>query len=980
MNNPFNHQQWADFFWQLPFAASYNHILYSPDGLPSDYEFMAVNQAYEKMTGLPAATLPGQRFSAFFQGSDGVNANLWMTAFREIADTGQPTRVDIYYSQISKWLRIDLFPVSRDYFACIFIDVTTEYALAEDKTVMSGFEAIFTTSPAPISITCKGFYIEVNPAFCELFGYTREAVLGQSIADLDIVVDETAYRQFQADYVAQGFLKNIELNVRCRSGRILTGLFSSRPIDYRGQTCVLMIMHDITELKAMTSQLMREKQRLHDVIESSNIGTWEWNVQTGEVVFNERWAQMIGYTLDELQPVSIDTWSRMAHPDDLKASTAALDKHFRGETDQYDFESRIRHKDGHWVWIIDRGKVIRWTADGKPSIMFGTHFDITRRKQAEEALAESKKRLKESQVIERFFAVNPDLMCVIDGDATILRLNQAWSDVLGYSLMELKHNPFYAFVHPEDLAATLDMLHDLSEQRPVVNFVNRYRAVDGHYRYFEWKAHPYGKIFYATARDITEKMIKERELEGYRLHLEAMVASRTAELENARVVAEAARAEAEIANQAKSNFLSNMSHEIRTPMNAIIGYAHLLTQDPLTASQLDAIDKMSTAARHLLQIINDVLDISKIEANKISLDQHDFSPAKVIRDIQAILAESADFRKLAVVDDLRDLPELVRGDSVRLGQIILNLLGNAIKFTETGQITIRAFVVARNAKTGLPLTSGRTKPAAAPARTLAPASTPAALNPAAWEPGAMMPVGAEYEDEVMIRFEIADTGIGLTAAQIQHLFRNFEQADSSITRLYGGTGLGLAISSRLVELMGGRIGVESELGRGSTFWFEIPFISIQATRPDASAQVRNYYQREMHRRFGAHILLVEDNPINQEVTRLLLEADGMQIAVAENGLIAVEMVRQHPYDLILCDIQMPVMDGVQATREIRKLPDRHTVPIIALTAVVFEEDRQNYLAAGMNDFLGKPVTPEALQRILIKWLTPGKYHRQAPAE
>ena len=396
-------------------------------------------------------------------------------------------------------------------------------------------------------------------------------------------------------------------------------------------------------------------------------------------------------------------------------------------------------------------------------------------------------------------------------------------------------------------------------------------------------------------------------------------------LEQSRLELLLAKDAAESASRAKSVFLANMSHEIRTPMNAIIGLAHLIRRDATDPHQRQQLGKISDAARHLLGIINDILDFSKIEAGKLVLEQVDFDVARVVDNVSMLVEHSLQSKGLALTVDLERVPPMLRGDGLRIGQILLNFASNAIKFTDRGHIAIRGYELPRKGQ------------------------------------------------NLRVRFEVSDTGIGLSKEQQQRLFQAFEQADSSTSRHFGGTGLGLAISRRLIGMMGGEVGVISEPGVGSTFWMELPLgLALAGSERDehaASAEVNLSSEAQLRRRPpGARLLLAEDNPLNQEVALDLLQYVGMQVDVAENGLVAVNMARENEYELILLDLQMPLLDGLGAARQIRLLPGYDHTPILAMTADAFDDARDACLAAGMNDHVAKPVDPDILYSTLLRWL------------
>jgi len=531
------------------------------------------------------------------------------------------------------------------------------------------------------------------------------------------------------------------------------------------------------------------------------------------------------------------------------------------------------------------------------------------RQREQDELAQSEARALQAFQIERdtasnlttFFEVSLDMLCIRDMDLRFVKVNRAWENALGYSIADLEGAPMLPLIHPDDVAASHGHMQRLFVEDEVMGFVNRYRHRDGHYRHLEWRARRVGDMVFGVARDVTERLALEAEMS-------------------------AARQAAEAANQAKTDFLANMSHEIRTPLNGVIGVVGALSQTDLTPAQREMVALIDTSGVTLERLVSDILDLSKIEAGRLEIEQRVFDLRRELDSLIDLHQLRAQEKNLSFRASYGEQARgEFHGDSTRIKQVLGNLLSNALKFTTAGEVRLAIDV---------------TEPDV---------------------PG----------QPCRMTFEVADTGLGFDAETGASLFQRFSQADTTITRRFGGTGLGLSICRSLVEMMGGEITAQSAPGRGSSFQVVIPLArhgSLKAYDADSigpGQEADSGGGRPLSGRDDPlRILLAEDHPTNQKVVELILAPYGVEITIVENGALAVEALRTATFDLVLMDMQMPVMDGLAATRAIRqdelRHADRTRIPIVMLSANAMSQHRADAMAAGADLHVAKPVTAEAL--------------------
>ncbi len=660
----------------------------------------------------------------------------------------------------------------------------------------------------------------------------------------------------------------------------------------------------------------RSEARFRSVVDNVKEVIFQTDAQGLWTFLSQAWTEITGFGVaDSLGKAFLD----YVHPADRERNLALFEPLIQRKKDYCRHEIRYLHQDGGFRWIE---VFARLTLDSQDNIVgtSGTLSDITERKEAEQSASRASGLLQEAitSIPQGFTIYDENDRLVICNDA-YLEFYRTSRDLIvpGASFEEIVRRGAERGQYRDAIGRVDEWVRDRVRQHLAADGgLYEQQLDDGRWLLIIEHRTPSGYIV-GNRIDITARKELDAELERHRHHLEGLVAERTAALSVAKDAAEAA-------NRAKTTFLANMSHELRTPLNAIIGMTTLATRRATDPVQADHLTKVAQASRNLLAIINDVLDISKIEAERLHLQRVDFRLRGVLENLQSLIAVKAAEKGLALVIDvapaLADLP--LRGDPLRLGQVLLNLAGNAVKFTDRGSVTVRAAIA------------------------------------------------EEAAAAVVLRFEVVDTGIGVAAADLPRLFLAFEQADGSTTRRFGGTGLGLAISKRLAWMMDGDIGVDSQPGEGSTFWFtarlEQSGLSAEGSPPPAHPLVAPSLRRFRE----ARILLVEDDPINQEVALGLLQDAGLQVDLAVNGREAIDRVMARGYRLILMDVRMPVLDGLEATRAIRRLPAGGTVPIVAMTASAFAEERQRCLDAGMDEVLTKPVEPDLLYATLAALLAP----------
>jgi PAS domain S-box-containing protein len=760
-----------------------------------------------------------------------------------------------------------------------------------------------------------GYFKKINPAFIEKLGYSEAEILSTPYLqfvhpdDLEITIQE-------ASRLSDGKQSTISFENRfvCKNGSHCHLSWNTSPIG----SALLSIGRDVTiqrkadmELARARTELIRREaeEKFRETFEHAGLGLIHLSPNYHITAVNQEFCNILGYTRDEL--IGRDITSLYAYNFPIGLDQDA--EHLRnGTVQKLVREFQYRKKDKSVIWLLLSDSAVR-DASGEIKYFIVAAKDIAVRKQMEESLQKSEESFR--CVAESI----PQIVWTSDPSGQIDYFSQNWYDYTGLPISTSFADGWTRGVHPEDLESCLTRWSEALKIGQSYEAEYRFMAKNGNYRWLLCRALPLRDRgdqiikWFGTFTDIDEQKIIQQELE-----LSLSELKNTSEEKSRLIASEKAALEA---SRLKSEFLANMSHEIRTPLNAVIGMSELLLDTHLSKEQKDYADTIVQSADSLLSTVNDILDLSKIEAGKMDIETHDIDLMEVLESVRRVMLYSALQKgiELIIHSDAQTI-HWVRGDGGRLRQLLFNLVQNAVKFTERGSVRLN-----------VQLTGQKTN-------------------------------GIER-----IRFEVIDTGIGIDSDSQKKIFSAFIQADTSTTRRYGGSGLGLSICKRLVELMNGSLGVESQPGAGSKFWFEVPLEKIQSPQPENKP--RSAYEKPKTGK-TFRILVAEDNAINQKVIKRLLKSLGFQADFVTTGKQALTRLKKVNYHLIFMDCHMPEMDGFTATQNIRSAKNKKsTVPIVALTANVLNGTKEKCMDAGMTDYICKPVALNELRRVLETYLT-----------
>ncbi len=840
----------------------------------------------------------GGRFQTQIQ-HDGSNWVLFGTPFRNLPDRTYIVKLQPYRQWQRNIYTARLVPIAATSIVCLLYlgfligGRRSAEALAALRERDKLHRAMFDRNQAVKILVdpSTGNIMDANPAACTFYGYTRSEMRSMRIQDINILSQEQVHDEMQnALHERRNYFI---FPHRLSSGEIRTVEVHSSPVEIGGRRLLYSIIHDRTE-QERRGQMLAERDRLLKKLSERVPGMiYQYLLRPDKTscfpFASEAMKEIYGVTPEEVRHDATQVFERL-HPDDREAVTAAIEESARSlKPWKQEYRVILPGKGMEWR----RGDAVPERLQDGSVLWHGYINDITEWHDTQEKLRES------LQWKETIFHHNGAAIMVVDRDRQILEVNEEFTRIFGYSLTSVIGKPARMIFPDRDSYIEFGRIaYGRINAEGEVQLDWQFRSKTGSLlwctvrgRYLDSANPRSGYVWVAT--DITDRKKMEAEL----------LRARTA---------------AEEASRAKSRFLAHMSHEIRTPMNSILGFASLLLETDLTEEQRRFTNIIQQSGEALLSLINDILDLSRIEAGRLELSTEPFDLHELIHETTGLLSLKAKEKgvKLTVELDPR-MPRFVTGDALRIRQVLLNLLSNAVKFTEKGSIQVRAVLLSTKA------------------------------------------------DEAVIRFEVIDTGIGIATGVLQKLFQPFMQADDSTTRRFGGTGLGLAISRELVQRMDGTIGAESRLSEGSTFWFEIPLRTEQSFQPQEKD-----LPEESSEFPPLRILLAEDSAENRLLAMLLLQKKGCTVVAADNGLQAIEKLRNDHFDLVLMDVQMPEMDGIEATKRIRAgdVPVAD-IPIIAMTAQAMAGDKDRCLEAGMNDYVPKPLRANELYAVIHRTIS-----------
>jgi len=870
-------------------------VVYEPVDDGDDFVIRMVSDSVANIEGIPRARLLGARVRVLFPG---VERSGILEALRRVWTSGQPEDLEpVLYNdeRIEGWRRNRVFRMSGGWIAALYDDVDSTVALQRAlerrerpaREILQHIEAgIILVDAATREI------VDANPAALAMMGRDREDVVGRRCHALICPTEDGACPVLDLGRCVD----NEQRTLLTRDGPRSVIKTVAR-VELDGRPCLVETIIDNMARQRALEALQDSEERLDLAMRGASDGLWDWHLPSDRVYFSPRWKGMLGYSDDQVVN-SWEAWERLAHPEDVQRVRARMDALLASTLETLDLELRMRHAQGHWVWIQVSAACMRGD-DARPLRVAGSFTDVTASKHAVAQLEMSQRKL---DVIDEYAL---DGVIMMDAAGAISFWSRAAERIFGYRASEVLGRDLHTLLAP-------GRFHDAQTQAfPHFMQTGQGAAVgelvvvagihkDGHEVPIELalssvkESDGWGAV--AVVRDVEQRLEAERELRR-------------------------AKDLAEAATRAKSMFLATMSHEIRSPLNAVIGMTDLTLGSSLEPQQRENLEIAKRSAGLLLDLINDILDFSRIEAGHTVLEERNFHLLELVDAVVASLSVRAGQVGLRLTTEaqLDTLPWL-RGDARRVQQILVNLVANAIKFTPAGSVQ----VITRSE-----------------------------------------PLGA---DRVGLQISVRDTGIGIPADQLERVFETFQQVDGSTTRNYQGSGLGLAISRKLARLMGGDVEVSSTPGQGSHFTVRVvvqPGEPEDRDLPDDCARVEAAVPG-----YPPRILLVEDKLFNQKVAQQYLGRMGCQVVIAEDGAQAIAALETDRFDLVFMDIQMPVMDGVQATRAWRAREEREgreRTPIVAMTADAFAEDRERCLAAGMEDFLTKPVDPSKLEVAVRRW-------------